>query len=420
MSDRKKWVERIKTALIILLSCSAILLLSLSGLISSNMLDSLRPGSGETTENIALAHTGSAPLVISVNLGEGLRYGVKYDAHSLQTLYSGFSVVLAEALGSAGEPVPVPQEQWRAALSEKSVYMDFLYPQPLDSLSNGLGVRMLSSAAQSWTARICLAPEGEQLRLYFCSGGDYYACDTALRAEALNISEEMVTNGASFAWESDRNSVDPEFLILTDMPDIPELNITNTVNTAMENDGLLTRAGLNAVIASRYPESDGSSVYVEGERTLRVSANGTVAYHYYIPDDMAAQNSDEADAVEAAWIFAERTVGAHCGGAQLHLADAFFDEGERTWRVEFAYVVNGIAVELGGDNPAARVYVQGGTVYAADLTFRGFENGEGTLSPLPDKQAFAAMQAANCLAQLTYFEGTDGCTVQWKKMGEVD
>ncbi len=420
MSDRKKQVERIKTALIVLLSCSAIVLLSLTGLISPTALQALRPESGDDLQEIVMEHTGSAPLVISVNMGDGLRYGVKYDALSLQNIYSGYSVVLGEALASAGEPASVSRGEWQQALDGRSVYMDFVYPMPLASLSSGLGVRMDSSAAGNWAARICLASAGDVLRLYFSSDDEYFSCDTALRPESLNISEELVSNSAAFVWESERGSIDPDFLILADMPEIPALNTVNTISSAMESDSLLSRVGMNAVIASRYPESDGSTVYVEGEHTLRVSANGTVSYHYYISDEVPVVNSREAEAVEIAWVFAERTVGVHCAGAQLHLTSATYDEADSLWRVEFAYVVNGIPVQLTRDNPAARVYVQGETVLAADLTFRSFESGEDVLAPLPDKQAVAAMQAADCLAQLTYFEGTDGCTVQWEKTGEVD
>ena len=84
MNERKKRTEYLKTVLIILLSVSAIILVSFSGVISSDVLDAFRPGSGETAEDAVLAHTGSAPMAICVNLGDGLRCGVKYDAQSLQ------------------------------------------------------------------------------------------------------------------------------------------------------------------------------------------------------------------------------------------------------------------------------------------------------------------------------------------------
>lgn len=418
MNKRKKWSEHIKTALIILLSCSAVYLLSLSGLVSSATLQSLRPGSTDVHETVT-SHRGSTPLVISVNLGDGQRYGVKYDAQALGGLYSGFSAVLGEALGSAGEPTAVSSRQWQQALNEKSIYLDFLYPQPLTNLASGLGVQMSSAAAQSWAARLCLAPADGMLLLYYCSGGEYFSCATALRPESLNISGELVSNGAAFAWENGAGNGDADFLILRDMPEIPALNVTNTVSAAMEDDGLLTLAEMNAVIASRYPESDGSSVYVEGERTLRVSLNGTVTYRYYVPEEELGSSGNVAPAIEAAWNFAESTVGAHCGAAELHLADAFFDEGEQAWCVEFLYVVNGLPVELSRDGRAARVYVRGETVVSAELTFRSFTSGDGLLVPLPEKQAVAALQAEGATAHLAYFEGAEAYTAAWKKTGEV-
>ena len=137
----RKMVERVKTLLIVLLSCSAVYLtvrtqlpVAFSGLLPSNTGES---GSQTTQESRTQA---AQPLRMAVTIrggAETLRYGVQYDQEAQDALFQQVYSLLVEALSSAGAPESVSQEAWRQALSPApGVYFDWQDDLPL-AVPNG-------------------------------------------------------------------------------------------------------------------------------------------------------------------------------------------------------------------------------------------------------------------------------------------
>jgi hypothetical protein len=55
-------------------------------------------------------------------------------------------------------------------------------------------------------------------------------------------------------------------------------------NPLLTVDGatLLSSFGMNALVANRYVESDGESVYVEGEKSLRITPDGQLLFNIWM------------------------------------------------------------------------------------------------------------------------------------------
>ena len=104
---RKRRIERLKSILIVLLSCSAVYLAARTQMSSS--LANLASG-GDTvsqTETVQNQSAMARPLRMAVTLREGVecqRYGVQYDQTAGLALFQQTYSLLAEALSGAQEP----------------------------------------------------------------------------------------------------------------------------------------------------------------------------------------------------------------------------------------------------------------------------------------------------------------------------
>ena len=126
MRNKQRWIEWGKDVLIVLLTLSAVWLLSMTPLVQdSGVLDLLAPqespGAGPLEGNRGMA---MLPARLAVT-GEGGRCGVQYDEERLEELFPPLGALLGDALASAGEPGPITEGEWRRYLGGTGVYFDF-------------------------------------------------------------------------------------------------------------------------------------------------------------------------------------------------------------------------------------------------------------------------------------------------------
>lgn len=397
---RSRLIEWGKNLLILLLALSALYLLGRTQL-SGGISDGVRGLLKDSAVNADSAPTRSASVTVHpVRLAvyqDGRRYGVQYSQDETDAAFSSLSTLLSEALGSAGAPEAVSEQDWRSALGSTGIYMDFLYPVPLQTLSGWWGDGQNNSALTGTARRICLAADaGGGVSLFFINeeNGSYYACRTTLTRD-FHLNEAVADwspNGALFAFEvPDMEALEPYTLLTT----TPEPVVYAAGNPLLEGSERVTEL-LNALAfhpqGTALDPAVGGQI-VEGNDSLRLSDAGVVTFHtigdsgfrFPLPEDSTQAALDYVQAL------AEATVGAWCGQARLCLAGV--EETADGLEITFRYSLNGAPVALPEDRSAARFLVSGGAVTDFSLCLRSYSDTEETSIVLPEVQAAAAMEA---------------------------
>ena len=93
------------------------------------------------------AYTAAArPFCMVLTPETGVHGAIMYNSDELELAYERYSTALAEALGSSGEPEPISDEQWQAALHGPGIYFDYYGDFQLSILAIWLGTQMNGEA----------------------------------------------------------------------------------------------------------------------------------------------------------------------------------------------------------------------------------------------------------------------------------
>ena len=289
---RKQIVERIKSLLIVLLSCSAVYLVVLTQSIAvpSGLLS--RPSTGGGGLAVADPAETARPLrmaaVIPAGGNEVQRFGVQYSEADTADLFQQAYTILVEALSSANQLKEVTEAEWRQALSAApGLYFDWQGEVPLEVLDGWLSVEnpMLTGSVRRM---VLAAREGRVFLCYFDEmAGGYYACasDVVSASRLEEVVETLRDNGARFAFETEEYSgLEPCTLVLGEP-------LSPAVYASVDPlGGSQSLSGLQEALG--FPESSasfsgaGEQVIRSRNDTLRIGADGTVTY------EPAAEGSD--------------------------------------------------------------------------------------------------------------------------------
>lgn len=393
MRDKRRLIEWGKDALIVLLSLSAVYLLSMTPLVrDSGLLDLFPPRESPGANSLAQSQgTAMLPARLAVNT-EGGRYGLQYDEARLEELFPSLGALLGDALASAGQPQAVSEPQWRRYLEGKNIYFDFAGEVPLSALEHwlqGAGTQGLEGAARR--VLLCAGEEDQVLLCWQQAGsGQFFSCSTAL-TQALHLDPAAAAvspNAAYFAFENPvlSNLLDPYTLITEAARQGACYSVSNP----------LTGGGVDKVLdalsfsAQNHAPVSGGEVYLDGGDRLVVSASGTVSYRAAqgekYPTALSQHEASLASAVDAARALAEGALGASCGDARLYLMSA--QESEGAVRLRFGYLLNGCPVYLNNGGWAAEFWVKQGYITQFTLYFRSYTpSGEHALLLPIDKAA---------------------------------
>lgn len=414
---KQKAIDWLRRGAIVLLFITALLLLRHTGYYAG-FRDMLRGGADTAgsadagTGEMTHAAVNAQPLAATVCGPEGgARYGAAYDDDTA-AVFRRFSVELGEALGSAGDPVELDEESFRALLSGCGVSFRFAAPLQLRLLAGWLGTEMNGAAAPDSASLICLfASETEVVLCYRTAEGRVFRCATAAKPDALLArTAEYPPNGALFVWETDLTE-GGDFLLLQDTPDYPVVKSAVSLPQGEERNALLRAMGMNSFVASSYSESDGTVVYVNGETSLRLNPSGTIFFRRAASPD-AGDSVDLAAAVDVAWRAAERSIALYCGDAAVSFYGASYNESQRTVTVLLDYTVGGVPVSLSSGH-AAEIVLRGGTLIQARLQLRSFSLTEETTALLPCLQAAAIAVARDASPTLVYADAGDATECMW-------
>lgn len=420
----KRLTEAGKSVLIALLILSALIFSVkiglFSGLNNSDVFEGVLSLGSESagTESGGAYPSAASPFCIVITPADGGHYTAMYDDEALSAAYERFSNSLGEALGSAGEPEAVTEAEWEAALSGCGIYYDFFSDQSLSVLAGWLYTSVSGDTALHTARRICLAADDSGVSLYYIRvrDGVAYRCDTALSYSLLcREIEDYPPDGSMFNYEmkSPFDLVDPYTVILPAQLAISSVIAGNPIDIGAAGEEMLSAFGMSRLLAYPYTEADGAEIFVEGDDTLRIEANGILTYS-------GTATAEEqtvlrpAQAIETARLLCEATLGARCGEASLHLSYIGSVSSSNEYLLRFDYTLNGIPVGFADGSSAAEIMLSGSKIVSAKMIFREYTGSDTMERPLPSLQAAAVVQASGGgEPRLTYVDNMDSVTADW-------
>ncbi len=430
MANKTKLIDMAKNCAIVLLLFSAVFLLYKATFNEQDTflkgLDSFFGGNSEAgTERLPAGESFalvSDPVFILVTAEDSSHYAVKYDNETKRKLITQFLAYLGEALGSSGEPEELTSEQWQKVLSGSGVFFDYLYSQPLSVIASSLGYEINSGASQKTARRFFLGNSNGNLVLYFISEGDgkIYSCDTVSSFSSLKpkIAECPIGN-AKFAFElgDEYAKLDPYFIFSNESGSLRAVTVSNPIREGIDSAALLGYFGMNGKTVSKYTETDGSEVYVDGEKSLRIESSGKVVFSATGSSGLLISGNPEelsiADTVSACGEIVRNSIGQTAGEGVTGLVDVSSVFSPSSCTVSFGYFVNGIPVTLPGGVSAAKFHISGGAITRAELYFRSYALSGGVINALPEKQATVIAQSHGGEPVLTYEDKIGSVTCTW-------
>ena len=344
-------------------------------------------GSGET--DTALSDRLLAPVRLAVS-GEYGRYG----SVSLTTGGEEFTPVktlLREVIGSARSLSDSSWAAFRAALETPSVYCDFLSALPVEYLSDLMG----AETDLSLTVRgLAAAEQGEQVILLLWDGGSrYYQCATAVQRSALQEVLEQFDFGVStFAFEEEAGQhLAPLSLFPDPLPELPQLTAGDA---AVSTETLLTALGFNPHTNSRYVDSGGAEVIVEGDRVIRLGSSGALSYSSGGEAALTVEGSgtvpSASEAVSGALALLEQLLPE---GGETTLYLSAFRRTDSETHLTFSYQFNGVPIHFADGSAAAEIILTGNIISTLSLRpMLYLKDGSSALLPLRQAMAIAERQ----------------------------
>lgn len=397
----RRWLEHGKTLLIAALTVSALFQLYLSPLVQGSGLPALfssglTDAAGGSSAPTALT-AAAVPVRMAVGCDMGL-YGVQYDQAATDALFDAAGPLLGEALSTAGEPSPLSEAQWRKLLSGQFVYFDFNFAIPLSSLCSWLKDGVQNGVLTDFARIIVLAPhsDGTLSLCYQAESGGYFRCATTLDASLHleQIVNSVTPNSALFAFEDSSlpDILSPSTLFTSQDVNAPVFECSVPVSPA-GGDSLSQLLDTLSFTSQNQADVSGGSIYVDGEDTLRLSADGQAVYYLASGEGKYAAGKGLTGAIDAAWRLTEATLGALCGEARLCLSSAQAGPEEGAYTITFSYVLNGCAVYLYDQGWAAQFQVRNGFISEFTLLPRTYTSGGQQALLLPADKAAAALTA---------------------------
>ena len=432
-SKKRRAVELVKDALIVLLACSALWLAA-----RTQLMAPLRGMLGESgTQTAPGASQGTAgeesvliPMSMVVNVpreeppagsglppqAEGTRVGVLYDQAACQELFQQVAGPLAEALSGAGTPEEITRIRWEEALTERlGVCLDFQGEIPLPVLTGWLSGEPVQGNAS--IRRLLLTVEEDQVVLY-CRNeetGRYYRCSCGTASASTLASTLAAVTGREvfYAFEGEEYSaLDPDTILFDTAPLLGNYAASNPAAGQDALEELVEDLGFPLDSTSFYTTDE--QVARSGDDSVRLSDRGVMVYTAGEGAGVLPPVSDSLfDCAEVCRRTALSVLAPRCGEARLYLLSAV--RTQEGWEIDFGYSLNGTPVQL-EEGYAARFQVSGGRIQQFTMYLRGYASAGGETAVLPVRQAAAALEAEGLEGRellLVYTDGGDALTAGW-------
>ncbi len=370
-------------------------------------------------EELSYAVSAITPLRCAVRPGEGEGLYGTQDRETASACFERFGALLAEALETAEKPESASREDWEKALSGTMLFLDLGGRVPVATLAQLLGAEVDETLSAEGRMIVLALRDGEAV-LYTAGGsGEILHARTQADADYLaTLAAEYAGNGFRFAHEAGA-AAGEDTLLLTPETSVAELEAYNALETASEADsdrivsGILENLGFNAYMSGAYSESDGTRVYVEEERTLRVSPDGRILYEDSgdaAEGTQTLSQEEKTACIADASRMASRLLSAYLGDARLFLLEAGTDS-DGLFRVSFGAECGGIRI-LTQRGAMAEFFFDGTQLRRASAQLHGYRRTGGSTEIIPALQALAAAQSTKGFG-LYYLAADSGIRAGW-------
>ncbi|MBQ9348076.1 MAG: hypothetical protein IJT94_12195 [Oscillibacter sp.] len=420
--NRSERLDFFQNVTITLLSVSAVLLFS--------QTEMFRMAWKTAEESFLLASripsrvSTEAALSVPVRLAAAGSYGRHGDLFLTtdSPLFQSTRTLLAAAFShSEAQWEEIPRADFLRSLDAVSLYCDFLHPLPL-SLLAGLTDTVSPETREARCVAI-VEESGGGTALYLWDGRETYSRrpSPVPRQELEEAVGQYRPGNASFAMdhepeESRWRAVSPLSLLPGRTPSLPQLSATSG---SAGTDALLAALRFNPLTNSRYPESNGTEVVVEGVRTVRLRANGSVYYQAAGTDERSVLSVESAGEIPTPWEAAAgctsllRSLLGSGGTGALYPCEVRQDEN-RTY-LRFEYQFSGVPIRFSDGQSAAEVVLDGQSVSSLELRPRQYTAAEweSLLLPLPQALNIAAMRPGSELMVGYADDGSGQISAAW-------
>ncbi len=428
MKNKAVLIDHGKSLLIVLLLISAVFLLFKAMLFRPDkFFDNIgnflgaqpAPGGYEGGES-ELISSAASPCYILATTEDGSHYASKYDGTNKEKLFSQFSPYLGMALGSADTPVQINEAQWQSALRQSGVFFDYIYPQPLSAMGSWLGTSPSGGTGEYEARRLYLGSNGDVMCLYFINAHDHsiYRCSTALSfSDIASKIAELPMGSANFAFELGETyeNIDPYFIFSYETLQLRAMTSSSPIRDGYSLSELFSIFEMNSRTTSECPEKDGSYVYVDGEKSLRIDVSGKLSFSVAEGKGISIPKADIEleDCIALVNSIAQKSIGASCGEATVGLSGISNGGVSEACTLYFSYFIDGIPVKLSGGLYAVSAKFSAGSIVRLDLVYRSYTHTGEMLMPLPEKLACAMAAATGGEPLLQYEDKNDGVSCAW-------
>ena len=401
MIKSRKTIELIKTIFILLLAVNSLFLAWRTGLFTDvfaafpvigNVAQLMRGTTSPEEPRATIIKEAARPISIVITNDEGERLGVRSDTARRNLIYDRSVGIMGEAMGSASAPTQISADEWRAALSESSVFFEYIKPIGISTLAEWFGTTTSEIDSDAYIRRIFIAFGEGRNRLYFqdYTSGLYFGADTASTASKPQGMGSYLPNGAQFAFEAGTRGYEnaPYQLI---MQGTYHQNVRGDVQGSQQEmlDAALIVFGHYMEMAPTDFRGD-VLVCVGTQFNLSVHTDGRAIYRRTGMPEAYAENPELSisEMIEHARAITEESIGAKSGEAEVKFEAIRYSDG--LYSVYFGYYIAGGRVYLYEDRHAAVISFSSGIVTDAELNFRSFFLIDEYTRLLPEKQALAA------------------------------
>lgn len=400
MGKKELWKERAKSALIVLLSCSA---LSLSiwnaRILGDKGVQSADPDTtthGQTAENQVLP-AQMALVYPKISGQDPAIFGALYDDDALLLLYQKAMPLLFETLDPSQSALPASSTVWDNLLTNGTcIFLSFLHPIPLSVLSG-------REEHSQQISQLMFTIEKDQALLYYHQISDnsffYFSMPRASTSHFDDLFTLYSPNGVLFAFQRDSYQALARYTLLPARA--PTAPTYTSGNPLAEEDTLqktLSVLGFEDPSNSSYPTAEGRVIHNNSD-VLRITTQGQLDYsaadggHSRFPVVPFGNTESSHAAILASVYLAGQLNEKLPHPAPLVVSNVTEENGAYT--IEFARMLDGICLFAAGHYPAAKFVIKNGEISKFTFIARSYTQQSDTVELLPTHLALA------CLPDLT-------------------
>lgn len=384
-TDRHR-LDQLQNLLIVLLTCSALLLLFRSGLLPSAGWDPAQTGPGAAGSAESASFSRNVPVTLALQTSQG-RWGFQCQQDTVAALYDGgLRELLTQAISTMTSVRTASREEWQEAITqgEDWVFYDFLYNTAFSGQSEG-------------TARFFLltlrSGRAETLYYYNQASRSYYSAQVQGTVDLETLLAGYSPDGSTFAFQLEGLDL-PEYQLVRQTAPVCLVYTASNPLTAMDaaaREAMLERLSFNTRAASPYQTADGT-VIREGADTLRLQKNGKLIFQGSESGEARYQAASPRD--RDLQRKAEEILDQVASGQGQLYCQGITSLGDGAAELTFYYLLGGARVNLWETDYSAKFYFQGSTLLSYEIFLRDYQATEERCAIPPLRQAAAAASAA--------------------------